>query len=214
MWLAGRPIGQAEQPERSTRCEDLSLKTYIRREAGAYRAFRLPEVSRKDFGHRIKHRMGQCELYLRTHINWTPYGLIRLAYRMLWISASFYATMHFLGKGHKPMACYLCGRSISPGGGYRRWVHVSNSQRLYISRRGIGVSGGRGQGLRTVCAQCAANLEEQSNRAGLIILAIIAVVGIVLYLTPPSDHGPPATVISFPHPPTIPHPPAETPGVH
>lgn len=104
-------------------------------------------------------------------------------------------------------SCYLCGRSLSSGGGIRKWVPVSRSQRLYVGRRGrIGVSGGTSQGLRTVCANCSAAVDRSGQLVFLGFVALIAMIGLIVWLEPtPQPYVYHAPIVQTLRP---------TPGVH
>ena len=60
-------------------------------------------------------------------------------------------------------SCYFCGCSIRNDDGYRRKVMTSESARVYITKRGGG-SYGQTYSLRTLCASCSAQLDEQNKR--------------------------------------------------
>lgn len=75
-------------------------------------------------------------------------------------------------------SCYLCGSTLAPGEGIRKWVAVSRSQRLYIGRGGrIGASGGGSQGLRTVCVACAQYGDDAADRLIGWVIAFCYIIG-------------------------------------
>ena len=88
------------------------------------------------------------------------------------------------GRGGRLRECYLCGCSFR-GDGYRRWVTTgrSNWSSTGFSRRGISPRFGSGmrQGLRTVCANCAKELDKGGGWGkivGWILTGLVVIAGI------------------------------------
>lgn len=119
--------------------------------------------------------------------------------------------------------CYLCDAAI-PAIGNRRWVDTGGLSygRVYVSRRGISGSGtgGTRTGLRTVCDDCAADIDAsrtRSDRARQVLFEciLILVVGFLfVHLielgypddppTPPAIHQQTSTS-GDPHGRPVPH---------
>ena len=73
--------------------------------------------------------------------------------------------------------CYFCGPSVQ--GTHRRWVTTGYSNGMYISMRGRGGGSSRVYtGLRTVCGNCAATLDNEGASLGQWIgTIVIAILG-------------------------------------
>ena len=63
--------------------------------------------------------------------------------------------------------CYICGKYISRGEGYRRKVQTGTSGRIYIGSR-HGGSLGISYGFRTICQECAKNYDTKSSRGWIV----------------------------------------------
>jgi hypothetical protein len=86
--------------------------------------------------------------------------------------------------------CYYCGVQTS---GVRRWVTVSRSRRIYVSRRGIsGGSGGTSTGLRTLCPGCAESMDRQQGIVTAVVLVAIAAFVLFCVFNTPDKPKPPA----------------------
>jgi hypothetical protein len=76
--------------------------------------------------------------------------------------------------------CYICGTSI-PGDGYRRVVKTGSSGRTYYGRR-ISFSRSRSEGLRTVCQNCAEQIDRQRRIEGWMAgIFVLFIVGVLVY---------------------------------
>ena len=70
--------------------------------------------------------------------------------------------------------CYFCGCALNNGEGFRRKVLTSESARIYVSKRGGG-SYGQTYALRTLCGNCAAQLDERGkNLSWQLPISIVA----------------------------------------
>lgn len=58
--------------------------------------------------------------------------------------------------------CYFCACNIQNGEGYRRKVLVNESARVYFTKSGGG-SYGQSYSLRTLCQNCAAELDKRNK---------------------------------------------------
>lgn len=112
--------------------------------------------------------------------------------------------------------CYLCDSPI-PVFGFRRWVTTGGLGygRIYVSRRGISGSstGGQRTGLRTVCSQCAQQIDDAKvsadNKVGwvvLIVLGLFAVSMLAGAFKEPIDARPPRPPVHFSEAPNGPLP--------
>ena len=71
-------------------------------------------------------------------------------------------------------SCYHCGIKIENGEGYRRQVLTSQSTRVYFSKRGGG-SYGQTYGLRTLCVDCAQQLDQNNKELAWKLPSSLAV---------------------------------------
>ena len=72
--------------------------------------------------------------------------------------------------------CYRCG---APNATYRREVYIGHSNRIYFGRR-ISSSRSSSYGIRSVCQNCATEIDKQSSTMTIIIVCVVIV--IILYL--------------------------------
>ena|SRR5580698_10155565 len=93
--------------------------------------------------------------------------------------------------------CYFCGPGVE--GTHRRSVVTGRSSGAFVSRRSFGGSGRVYTGLRTVCARCAASIDEQSKRSqwvGAVMAACVMVFFLVCMTIDEHDKTAKATEIA------------------
>ena len=78
--------------------------------------------------------------------------------------------------------CYLCGRYIQRGQGYRRRVQVGDSSGVSFGRRSIRAYSGVRHGPRTVCSYCASAVDAQREHEEKVArIAALVIGGIVIF---------------------------------
>jgi hypothetical protein len=75
-------------------------------------------------------------------------------------------------------SCYHCGRS---GASYRRTVTTGYSTGSWTSKRSYGSSSRTYQGLRSLCEDCAAQVDKKNAISVVLLLGLVAV-GLVYYI--------------------------------
>jgi hypothetical protein len=91
--------------------------------------------------------------------------------------------------------CYRCGAYMPPEAPhYRREVHIGTSIGSFFYGRRIGMSGFNRSGVRTVCADCAKDV-DRSNTIGCLVPLVLAAVAAVVICTS-QTHQRPATAAS------------------
>ena len=80
--------------------------------------------------------------------------------------------------------CYCCGRNILPTENtYKRELYSGHTNRTYYGKR-ISFGNSRHYSMKTVCAHCASNIDQQrtSQRKGILIFLLIVIVAILFFL--------------------------------
>lgn len=88
-------------------------------------------------------------------------------------------------------SCYFCGCSIRNGEGHRKKVLISESARVYITKRGGG-SYGQTYALRTLCASCSTQLDERNKRLSwqLPVSVVVGLIGTIVAIEwPVTDYS-------------------------
>jgi len=75
--------------------------------------------------------------------------------------------------------CYHCGRA---GADYRRTVNTGTSTTYHSGKRGGSTSTRVNSGLRTLCEECAFNVDRKSVRGTIVFLWILAVILVCLII--------------------------------
>lgn len=85
--------------------------------------------------------------------------------------------------------CYTCGAAVRPGEGFRRNVITSRSTRVSTYRR-AGGSVSTTTGLRTLCDDCAAHMDQRSAGAGTrLTIAVVIGLACAILVTPRINGG-------------------------